>query len=171
MLSRLLICVAGVVSPFVIADDIDFNDLRRPGAGLSKSYPISGVAIEAKKAMMQFDEIDTQRVAKARASREAAAAYAAENNQPPSGSKNSPVSSSPKSNSDAGKNAVLEIRDGGARSSKGFVIWKIRCATVGSYSVFIDENGWWRDGSGSNYGDKFKNKNIGEGASEFCRTR
>lgn len=51
-----------------LAQDINFDDLRRPGKPLSKSYTVKGAGAEGASAIMKFGDIDTRRVERTKSS-------------------------------------------------------------------------------------------------------
>lgn len=63
------------------SQDVNFDDLRRAGAPLVKSYTISGAGVEGSSAIMKFGDVDTRRVEGHNAQRRA---YAASGVIPPS---------------------------------------------------------------------------------------
>lgn len=59
-------------TPPLLAQDNNFNDLRRPGAPLVKSYTISGAGAEGSRAIRKFSATDSNRDNARNASRAAA---------------------------------------------------------------------------------------------------
>lgn len=64
----------GMLPVLAFAQDINFDDLRRAGTPLAKSYTISGAGAEGRSAVMKFGDIDTQRVEEHNARRSSYAA-------------------------------------------------------------------------------------------------
>lgn len=64
MIGRLVCCVVlGLAAlPVVAAEDINFSDLQRPGAGLSRSAVVPGLAKEGASFVSRFREVDSGRI-------------------------------------------------------------------------------------------------------------
>lgn len=65
----ILLCM--LVAASVEAQDLNFNDLKRPGKPLVKSYTIQGVGSEGNRYIRNFNEVDSSRVSVKEASRSA----------------------------------------------------------------------------------------------------
>jgi len=62
---------------------------------------------------------------------------------------------------------VKEYYDGGYKSG-GHSIYIFRCNNGSKYSAFKKGNGYWHDGAGSNYGDRYRNLSTSDFATKKC---
>lgn len=54
------------------------------------------------------------------------------------------------------------------KSSHGHRIYRIKCNSGDLGSAYTDTNNYWKDGSGSNYGNKYRGMSLGEFARDVC---
>ena len=86
-----------------------------------------------------------------------------------SATRSSTVSSSNSSRKQGilGSGGVRESYFGGYKSSKGHKIYIIKCNDGGSGNAFY-EDGYWKDGTGSNYGGKYRGMSLDSFAKVAC---
>lgn len=70
-------CLGAFLASFAEAQTINFDDLKRPGKAVEKSWTLSGVPTEAQGYIGKFGGADDIRVAQHRASQAAASRYSA----------------------------------------------------------------------------------------------
>ncbi len=109
MIGRLVGCVVlGLAAlPVVAAEDINFSDLQRPGAGLSRSAVVPGLAKEGASFVSRFNDVDSARVEDLRRARAAAASYSSSSSS--SSSLSSSSSSSSQKSAPSNKTFVCRI--------------------------------------------------------------
>jgi hypothetical protein len=99
MIVRLICSVSlGLVLLPVLAEDINFSDLQRPGAGLSRSASVPGLAKEGASFVSRFSEVDSARIEDLRRSRAAAASSSSSSSSTSSSSSSSSSQKSSQSN-------------------------------------------------------------------------
>lgn len=124
------------VSQIAFAQDINFDDLQRPGPGLVQSKSVGGLASEGSTYMRQFSETDSARI---EAARQARASYS-------SSSSSSSGSSSSNSSSSKGSGVASvrsETYDNVGRRTEGY--W-VECRSGSKTRVFRtawDSNRAW----------------------------
>ncbi len=63
---------------------------------------------------------------------------------------------------------VKEVYDGGLDAPNGATIYIVRCTQGSKYTAYKASNGYWKDGTGSNYGDRYRYLSINEFAQKKC---
>ena len=66
-----------------------------------------------------------------------------------------------------GSGGVKESYFGGYKSSKGHKIYIIKCNSGGRGNAFY-ENGYWKDGTGNNYGERYRGMSLNSFAKAVC---
>lgn len=157
----------GMLPVLAFAQDINFDDLRRAGTPLVKSYTINGAGAEGRSAVMKFGDIDTQRVEEHNARR---SSYAAAGGGGVSTSSNSASSGSTSSGNTAKSSSpsrgVERITDNGRLS--GVPSHRVQCRSGSSHIVYY-KNGTWYHGSLMGMGSKFDSWSVGQLAEHLCK--
>lgn len=149
---------------------IDFKSLSRlrtspkpPKVYVDGSYS-KGAALISK-----FDGLDDQKINSYRSSSSYASTSSySGGSSSSSASSNRPSSSSSSKSSPKKSSGVKETYDGGYKSSDGHPIYIVRCIQGLKFSAFKRPNGYWFDGSGSNYGTGFRNLSLDQFAAKKC---
>ncbi len=63
---------------------------------------------------------------------------------------------------------VKEVYAGGSKAPNGSPIYIIKCTGGSSYSAYKASNGFWKDGSGFNYGERYRYLSLQEFAQKKC---
>ena len=74
--------------------------------------------------------------------------------------------SSSSSSRDSG--GLKEMYNGGYKSSQGNIIYIVRCNDGRKISAFKDSSGWWKDGSGSKLGEKYRHLSNQAFGNKYC---
>ncbi len=162
-----VLLVLGALPIFTLAQDVNFDDLRRAGTPLVKSYTISGVGAEGSSVVMKFGDIDTRRVEEHNAERRA---YAASGGGGVSTSSNSTsgggTSSGGAAKSSSPSRGVERITDNGKLS--GVPSHRVQCRSGSSHIVYY-KNGTWYHGLLMGMGSKFDSWSVGQLAEHLCK--
>lgn len=151
----------GVLPLCAFAQEVNFDDLRRAGTPLVKSYTISGAGAEGSGAVMKFGDIDTQRVEEHNARRRS---YTA------SGGGGVSTSSVPySSSSTSGSVAPASAPTWTIANKKSY--FEVKCSNMSyAYSVsacgnrsLFDMRGFYREGMGGCH-----YKSVEQAARELC---
>jgi len=157
----------GVLPLSAFAQDVNFDDLRRAGTPLVKSYTISGAGAEGSGAVMKFGDIDTQRVEEHNARRRS---YAASGGGGVSTSSNSTSGGGTSSGSTAKNSSpsrgVERVTDNGKLS--GVPSHRVQCRSGSSHIVYY-KNGTWYHGVLMGMGSKFDSWSVGQLAEHLCK--
>lgn len=154
-----------------LAQELDVNDLRRPGPPLVERYTIPGLGGEGRSIIQRFGEVDDQRVAEIQARRATAPSY------PSGGGSSSSASSTSATSPSRGGNSSSSKPTGGVKeiyvASKvdGYVYQKIVCNNGASKVVSLRANGRWFDTSGisTDMGDRYRGMSISQVGNELCK--
>ena len=157
----------GVLPMLTSAQEVNFDDLRRAGTPLVKSYTISGVGAEGGSAVMKFGDVDTRRVEEHNAQRRAYVATGGGGVSTSSSSTSSgSASSEAASKSSAPSRGVEKITDNGKLS--GVPSHLVQCRSGSSHAVYY-KNGTWYHGLWMGMGSKFNSWSIGQLAEYMCK--
>jgi hypothetical protein len=120
------------------AQDINFEDLQRPGPGLSQTLTVSGLGKEGQELIQRFSEIDSGRVEASRQARSSSSGSSAS-------SAESSESSSSSGTSSSGWRLVKQYE--GGFSEFGFdtaqTIFLIKCGDGREHKIYRDKRGKW----------------------------
>lgn len=157
----------GMLPVLAFAQDINFDDLRRAGTPLVKSYTINGAGAEGRSAVMKFGDIDTQRVEEHNARRRSYAitdGEAASKSSSGTSDGNKPGRGIVKSNSPS--RGVEKITDNGKLS--GVPSHLVHCHSGTRHAVYY-KNGTWYHGLYMELGRKFDSWSVGQLAEHLCK--
>lgn len=157
----------GVLPMRTSAQEVNFDDLRRAGTPLVKSYTISGVGAEGSNAVMKFGDIDTRRVEEHNAQRRAYAASGGGGvSTSTSGTGSGSSSSGGTAKSSSPSRGVERISDNGKLS--GVPSHLVRCRSGGTHAVYY-KNGTWYHGVLMGMGSKFDSWSVGQLGDYLCK--
>lgn len=133
-----LVCLASlfISMQLATAQEINFDDLQRPGIPLVQSKTIGGLASEGSSYMRQFSETDSARI---EAARQARASYS-------SSSGSSTSSSSSSSNNSSGSWKRVRTYQGGFSQfglAKHKTVHVIQCGNGRNTELYQLDNGKW----------------------------
>ncbi len=147
--------------------EIDFDKLDATKATLpSKALYIASSYDKGNSIISHVANIDANRIDRASSSSNYTASSSS-SSAPSSSSTRSTSRSSSSSCGQLGCGGVKESYWGGYKSSNGYKIYIIRCNNGAKTNAFY-ENGWWKDGSGSSFGQKYRGMSLDRFASSMC---
>ena len=162
-----VLLVLGALPIFTLAQDVNFDDLRRAGTPLVKSYTISGVGAEGSSVVMKFGDIDTRRVEEHNAQRRAYEASGG-GSAPTSNSntKNGSYTSASAAKNNAPVRGVERITDNGKLSD--VPSHRVQCRSGSSHIIYY-KNGTWYHGSYGHIGNGYNSWSAGQVGEYFCK--
>lgn len=157
----------GMLPVLAFAQDINFDDLRRTGTPLVKSYTVTGAGAEGSGAVMKFGEIDNRRVDEANARRRQYAASGG-GSAPTSNSntKNGSSTSSGTAKNSAPARGVERITDNGKLS--GVPSHRVQCRSGSSHIIYYKNGTWWH-GLYGHTGNELNSWSAGQVGEHFCK--
>ena len=152
-----------------IPGDLHVDFTAKPKMNALKNHEkkfIKGSYQKGSDFISKFDQLDQQKNKRynsyASGSSDSSANSSTSTSSP---SKKASSSSSSRSQNSSG---VKEVYNGGYKSSEGYPIYIIKCKQGSKFNAFQRPNGYWYDGSGSNYGDHYRRLSLDAFAAKKC---
>lgn len=163
-----LLVGVGIFSFHISADTINLSELTK---GYNKSIYAGSTSGLVKTSVNSVNNIankqyrDSQRYSSTASSSSSYSSSSSDSSSSRSSNRSSERVSTSRST------GVKEIYNTGGKSSKGYIIYKVKCHGGSGTSAYQDGNGWWKDGVGSNFGEKYRHSSKQDFANRYCNNR
>jgi len=145
-----------------IADNVDLQDIKK---GSTSEVYVGSTSGLVRDSVDSVNRLSNQQYKDSQRYSSSGNTTGYEDSSKPTKRSNKTSASSPS----ASANRVKEIYDGGYKSSKGYIIYRVVCKSGRDASAYQDSAGRWKDGSGSNYGSGYRNLSLQNFGEKYCQ--